>query len=119
MKTSVLISRILCLLARTSVMKTSVLISSIFFIADSVVSGYLMVRYLSNLTSFGTDLFGALGLRGVMRVFGRKKCTFVRTFLAFFVTPPLTPAAVFFALTEASAFAFPFATIVPLPLSLQ
>jgi len=32
------------LFARTSTMKTSVLLSSIFFIADSVVSGYLRIE---------------------------------------------------------------------------
>jgi len=39
------------LLARLSTMKTNVLLSSIFFIADSVVSGYLIILNWSKLHS--------------------------------------------------------------------
>ena len=38
------------LLARTFTMNTSVLLSSIFFIADSVVRGFLIIEYLSSFT---------------------------------------------------------------------
>merc|ERR1719174_1228169 len=72
--------------ALISTMKTSVLISSIFFIADSVVTGYWMIRYLSILSRRSDDFRGYLGSRGLLRVLGRKKCTFVRTFRTFFVT---------------------------------
>ena len=48
------------LLARVSTMKTSVLLSSIFFMADSVVSGYLITRNLSINWSFATDVRGYL-----------------------------------------------------------
>merc|ERR1719223_971248 len=65
--------------ARTSQTKTKVLISSIFFMADSVVTGHLRMRYLSILFIWNTDFFGALGSRALVRVFGRKKCTLVRT----------------------------------------
>merc|ERR1719335_1959785 len=63
-----------------STMNTSVLISSIFFMADSLVTGQRMIRYLSKVGILATDRFGALGSRGLMSVFGRKKCTFLRTF---------------------------------------
>ena len=59
------------LFARMSTMKTSVLLSSIFFIADSVVSGYLRIAYWSSGLTFGTDLREYLGLRSSRRVFGR------------------------------------------------
>merc|ERR1719324_1735345 len=59
------------LLARVSTMKTRVLLSSIFFMADSVVSGYLRIWYWSSLFSFGTDRRENLGLRSSRSVFGR------------------------------------------------
>jgi len=49
------------LLAEMSTMKTRVLLSSIFFMADSVVSGYLMVRYLS--IFLGCSAYGGCGRR--------------------------------------------------------
>merc|ERR1719394_2216194 len=76
-------SRIVHLVAFKSTRNTSVFISSIFFIADSVVTGHLMILNLSILFLFSTDLFGYLGLRFVSWVFGRRKCTLVRTFFTF------------------------------------
>ena len=58
------------LLARVSTMKTSVLLSSIFFMADSVVSGYLRIAYWSSGLTLGTDLREYLGLRSSRSVFG-------------------------------------------------
>merc|ERR1719436_1849101 len=83
-------------------MKTKVLISSIFFMADSVVTGYLMIRYLSIFARLSTDLLGYLGSRFLFKVFGRKKCTLVLTFLNFLETEPLT------ALATLAAFFAPF-----------
>merc|ERR1719198_1113971 len=71
-------SFIFCLLARMSTMNTKVLISSIFFMADSVVRGLLMIAYLSIVFMPCTDFRGYLGSRFLMRVLGRKKCTFKR-----------------------------------------
>merc|ERR1719401_2603834 len=88
--------------ALMSTRKTSVLISSLFFIADSVVTGHVMMRYLSIRPRVSTDFRGYFGSRFLMSVFGRKKCTFVLTFLAFRVTAPL---AAFFAPPSAAAFA--------------
>merc|ERR1719409_2649443 len=93
------------LLARTSTRNTSVLISSIFFIADSVVTGQTMIRCLSNETGWTTDLRGYFGSRGLIRVFGRKKCTFRRTFLT------LRDTAVFKALETLLAFFSPLGAI--------
>ena len=59
------------LFARVSTMKTRVLLSSIFFIADSVVSGYLRMAYWSSGLTFGTDLRENFGLRSRRSVFGR------------------------------------------------
>ena len=65
-----LTAALICLLfAFKSTMNTKVLLSSIFFIADSVVNGYLMTRYLSITFAFACDLV-YLGLRGNARVFG-------------------------------------------------
>merc|ERR1719424_1232325 len=71
-------SLIFCLLAVISTMKTRVLISSIFFIADSVVSGYLMIEYLSSFVRPATDLRGYFGSRFLIKVLGKKKWTFRR-----------------------------------------
>merc|ERR1719507_1706219 len=86
-------SLMLILVAFTSTINTNVLISSIFFIADSVVTGYLMMRYLSILARLSTDFLGYFGSRFRFRVFGRKKCTLVLTFLCFLDTEPLTALA--------------------------
>merc|ERR1719444_550522 len=82
------------LLALMSTKKTRVLISSIFFMADSVVTGHWMMRYLSFLSRLATDLMGYLGSRFLVRVFGRKKCTFVRTLRCFLATEAFTALAV-------------------------
>merc|ERR1719281_1244682 len=66
-------SLIFCLVAVMSTMKTRVLISSIFFIADSVVKGLLMMANLSILSSLFTDFRGYFGSRFLISVLGRKK----------------------------------------------
>merc|ERR1719444_710529 len=81
------------LLALMSTKKTSVLISSIFFMADSVVTGHWMILYLSFRSRLSTDRLGYFGSRFLIKVLGRKKCTFVRTFLCFLATEPLTALA--------------------------
>ena len=68
------------LFARTSTINTSVLLSSIFFIADSVVSGCLMIVNWSSLFVRGIDTRGYFGCRGNFSVFGRWNWTDVRTF---------------------------------------
>merc|ERR1719401_1612259 len=59
--------------ALMSTRKTSVLISSLFFIADSVVTGHVIMRYLSIRPRVSTDFRGYFGSRFLMSVFGRKK----------------------------------------------
>merc|ERR1712086_647672 len=71
-------SLIFSLVALMSTMKTRVLISSIFFMADSVVSGYLMTAYLSIFDKPCTDFLRYLPSRFLIRVLGKKKCTFFR-----------------------------------------
>merc|ERR1719171_3306225 len=71
--------------------------SSGFFIADSVVSGYLMILNLSSSGFFAIALRGYIGLRACFSVFGRKKCTFLRTFDCFFAMDFFTIFVVFFA----------------------
>jgi hypothetical protein len=84
-------------------MKTSVLLSSIFFIALSVVSGNLSTEKWSSLFARGADRRGYLGCRLVWRVLGRKKCTLVRmAILEVLCTPLLTASAAFFALAVAA-----------------
>merc|ERR1719353_850050 len=85
------------LLARVSTMNTSVFSSSIFFIADSVVSGY-----------FAIALRGYIGFRACFSVFGRKKCTFLRTFDCFFAMDFLTILVVAFAFATLVAFSAGF-----------
>jgi len=63
-------------------MKTSVLCSSIFFIADSVFSGETIVLNWSIRGTCGIDLRGYLGTRARRRVFGRRKETECRTLRA-------------------------------------
>jgi len=71
---------LICLLfALTSTMNTSVLFSSIFFIALSVLSGWMMTLEASRRGSCATDLRGYLGARESVRVFGRWKEVLVRT----------------------------------------
>merc|ERR1711970_181115 len=73
-------ARIWGLLAWMSTMKTRVLLSSIFFMADSVVNGNLMMENASNRGAAADDLVGHLGERARRRVDGRLKWTEVRTF---------------------------------------
>ena len=63
-------SLMLRLLAVVATMKTSVLLSSIFFMADSVVSGNLMMAYLSCFASPVPDERAYFGLRSEVAVFG-------------------------------------------------
>merc|ERR1712216_917580 len=74
-------SLIWTLLARTSTMKTRVLFSSIFFIADSVVSGYFRIWYLSRRLGLARYLRGYFGSRALERVFGLWNRMLVRIFL--------------------------------------
>merc|ERR1719352_329904 len=85
-------------------MNTSVFSSSIFFIADSVVSGYLMILNLSSSGFFAIALRGYIGFRACFSVFGRKKCTFLRTFVCFFAMDFLTIFVVAFAFATFAAF---------------
>merc|ERR1719392_253198 len=83
-------SLILSLVALMSTRNTRVLISSIFFMADSVVTGHWMMRYLSILSRLSTDFRAYFGVRFLMSVLGRKKCTLVRFLLVFLVTTCFT-----------------------------
>ena len=81
---SVFSAPLICrLLALTSQMKTSVLFSSIFFIALSVLSGWMSTLWWSSRVSWGTDLRGYLGERESCSVLGRWKVV-VRRILRFF-----------------------------------
>lgn len=53
-----------------STMKTNVLLSSIFFMADSVVSGCLMILNLSILLKEGAEVFSTAGFEAILKVFG-------------------------------------------------
>jgi hypothetical protein len=57
--------------ALRSTMKTRVLLSSIFFIADSVVRGYFRIWYWSSLFLPGALTLGYFGSLGFFSVFGR------------------------------------------------
>lgn len=74
------------LLLVISTMKTKVLLSSIFFMADSVVNGNLITLYES---FFGAPAatFATFGFLASLRVFGLKKCVFVWTLVAFLPLP--------------------------------
>merc|ERR1719275_231381 len=82
-----------CLLALMLQMKTRVLLSSIFFIADSVVRGCLMMLYASILFLLGIALLGNLGSLAGLKVLGLLKCTVV---LTFFTLVPCVPFTTFF-----------------------
>ena len=87
------------LLARVSTMKTSVLLSSIFFMADSVVSGYFRIAYESSGLTFGTDLRENFGVRRSRRVFGRWNLQLYRCFTVVLASEPASFLAAFFALS--------------------
>ena len=82
-----------CLLAFKLVIKTKVLLSSIFFMADSVVRGCLMILWASIRLREGVDFLGYLGFLAGLKVFGLLKCTVVRTFLT---RVPWVPFTIFF-----------------------
>ena len=82
--TAALICRLFDLI---STMKTNVLLSSINFMEDSVVKGYLMIACLSRVLFFGTLVRAYLGLRSCFNVLGLKKCTLVWMRVPFFETP--------------------------------
>merc|ERR1711998_267446 len=83
-----LIASFICtLLARTSTMKTRVLFSSIFFMADSVVSGYFRIWYLSRRLGLARYLRGYLPSRGVASVLGKWNRMLVRIFFVTVLTP--------------------------------
>ncbi len=106
---------ILGLLAFKSTINTSVLLSSIFFIADSVVKGYLMIAHWSSLFTAGMDFRGYLGERAGRWVCGRWKWTFLRTFLLTFVDVPFRTAFLAF---RATALALGRSKIISLNYSL-
>ena len=81
-------------------MNTSVLLSSIFFMALSVVSGCLMMLYWSSLGRLGMLLRGYLGRRMRLRVLGRWKWTVVRTLVLSLVWTPFRTA--FFAFSASA-----------------
>ena len=92
------------LFARVSTMKTSVLLSSIFFIADSVVSGYLRMEYWSSGLVLGTDLREYLGLRSSLSVFGRWNFVEYRFATERFLLAPASDLAAFLALSASLDF---------------
>lgn len=99
-------SFIFFLSALRSTMKTRVLLSSIFFIADSVVRGYLRMAYWSSLFLPGALTRGYLGFLSFFKVLGRWNVTFVLIFCDFFleVDPDLTALAALTAWALGSVF---------------
>merc|ERR1719422_3014086 len=91
---------IMGLLALLSTMNTRGLKSSIFFMADSVVRGYLIKRYWSSLLVLFTLLRGYFGFLFSLSVLGRLKWTDVLIFRLFLSCFPRT--TVFFALKALS-----------------
>merc|ERR1719161_929502 len=89
-------------------MNTRVFSSSIFFIADSVVSGYLITRNLSMSWSLATDVRGYIGFRACFSVFGRKKWTFLRSLVCFFAMDFFATLAAPCALATLAAFSAGF-----------
>ena len=82
------------LFAATSTINTKVLLSSIFFIALSVVKGYLMTRYLSIFARAGAAFNAYLGAFGGWKLLGRSHWTFVRRLPSFLPVPARPAAAV-------------------------
>jgi hypothetical protein len=78
-------------------MNTRVLLSSIFFIADSVVRGNLMMSYAFDVSPVFIDAGKTLGFLANFRVFGLKKWTLVWMRVAFLPLPFLRDAATFLA----------------------
>ena len=73
------------------------LISSIFFIADSVVKGHFKILKSSILFNFVVEVVGTFGFLFKVFVFGRKKWTFLRIFDFLEASLPFTLRAVFLA----------------------
>lgn len=70
---------LICLLfALISTMNTKVLFSSIFFIALSVLRGWMITLWWSRRGTWGTDFRWYLGVRGSRRVLGRWKVVVCR-----------------------------------------
>ncbi len=67
------------LLALLSTMNTNVLLSSMVLMALSVLRGYLMIAYLSQVCSFWTLFLAYLGVRARARVLGLLKVVLVQT----------------------------------------
>merc|ERR1711917_204387 len=80
------------LFALISTMKTRVLLSSIFFMADSVVNGCLIVENWSSLGEAADDLVGHFGFLANLRVFGLLKWTEVLIFFFLKLFLPLRAA---------------------------
>ncbi|GIL91774.1 hypothetical protein Vretifemale_19371, partial [Volvox reticuliferus] len=99
-------SLICFLLALRSTMNTRVLLSSIFFIADSVVSGYLRTAYWSSFWRDGVLILGYLPSRVRFRVLGRWNTTEYRGFRLLLNPPFLTALAAFAATALASPLPF-------------
>lgn len=99
-------SFIFFLSARMSTRKTRVLLSSIFFIADSVVRGQCRIWYWSSLFLPGALMRGYLGFLSFFNVLGRWKVTFVLILFDFFlkVDPDLTTLAALIAWALGSFF---------------
>lgn len=110
---SFLMAALICLLlAARFTIKTSVLISSIFFMADSVLRGKRIVLKASIRGAWGIDFLGYLGLRANCNVLGRWKLTEVRTFLILFPLVPLRAAFLAAAALMAAGLAFAFPAAV-------
>ena len=93
---------LICLLFAVSpTINTRVLLSSIFFIADSVVKGNLMISYDFDVSPVFIDAGKTLGFLANLRVLGLKKWTFVWTRVALRPLPFFSDAAIFFALFPA------------------
>lgn len=90
---SFLIASLICLLlALISTINTSVLFSSIFFIADSVLSGCTITLNWSSRGTCGTLLRGYFGVRARDSVLGRWNVVERRTLRAIFECTPFSAA---------------------------
>ena len=75
-----------------STIKTRVLLSSIVLMALSVLNGYLMIAYLSQVCSFLTLFLSYFGFLSRARVAGRLKVTLVHTLCFLLVWVPFLTA---------------------------
>ena len=90
-------SLICFLFAVSPTMKTKVLLSSIFFIADSVVRGNLMISYAFEVSPCLVRSGETFGFLANLSVLGLKKWTFVWTRVALRPLPFFKDAATFLA----------------------